>query len=270
MSLETGIAGRKPARRMAEIPAEVRAAINRGETDTRNLVEWLAADQLTLLQTILQKHGDAHALKNLPALRDKIENLGVTARFNVLGDYLLEVSAADGRLPERIRMLAGEVSDFARSWAADLVGKAPGSISDKLPLMLPFAADPHYAVRETAWMSLRPFLTVELDTAIALLSDWSQHADPNVRRFASEVTRPRGVWCKHIAALKAEPWSALPILEPLKADPSRYVRDSVGNWLNDASKTQSDWVWQTAIHWENISPCKETQYIIRKALRSLK
>ena len=34
----------------------------------------------------------------------------------------------------------------------------------------------------------------------------------------------------------------LPILEPLKSDYSKYVRNSVGNWLNDASKTQSGFV----------------------------
>lgn len=269
MKTNADMAMRKPARRMAEIPPDVLDAINRAETDTRNLVEWLAADQWMILQAILQQQKDENALAGLHALRKELASLGVTARFNLLGDHLLKVSQEDGRMQERIRFLAAETSDFARSWAADLTGKAPGNIADKLLRMQPFAADPHYAVRETAWMSIRPAVTEALDAAIAVLQEWSLHKDPNIRRFASEVTRPRGVWCKHMAALKAEPWKALPILDPLKADPSRYVRDSVGNWLNDASRTQPEWVRTIAAQWEASAPCKETQHIIRKALRSL-
>jgi len=77
------------------------------------------------------------------------------------------------------------------------------------------------------------------------------------------------VWCAQFEAFKAEPWRALPLLEPLRADPSRYVQNSVANWLNDASKTQAQWVAQLCKRWAAESAAPQTTYIVRRALRTL-
>lgn len=52
----------------------------------------------------------------------------------------------------------------------------------------------------------------------------------NLRRFASEVTQPRGVWSDHIAALKARPAIALPMLDRCIGDESQYVREVCERW----------------------------------------
>ena len=116
---------------------------------------------------------------------------------------------------------------------------------------------------------MRSKITGNLKESLHILSRWARHEDENIRRFATESTRPRGVWCEHIGTLKEHPELALSILDQLKADPSRYVQDSVGNWLNDASKSKPDFVKQLCRRWEKESPGKATAYIIKKALRTI-
>ena len=118
-------------------------------------------------------------------------------------------------------------------------------------------------------LALRPEIEKELTQSIALLSKWTNDQDENIRRFTTESTRPRGVWCKHIEKLKESPELALSILEPLKSDISKYVQDSVGNWLNDASKTSPEFVIGLCDKWHNESPTKDTEKIIKRARRTI-
>jgi len=60
------------------------------------------------------------------------------------------------------------------------------------------------------------------------------------------------------------------LLEPVRSDPSDYVRRSVGNWLNDASKSRPEWVRSLAAEWRRASKTAETAWIVRHALRTLR
>ncbi len=92
------------------------------------------------------------------------------------------------------------------------------SIHEKLNQSKKLIADTHFGVREVVWMALRPEINNNLEKSIAILSGWTKSEDENIRRFTTESTRPRGVWCKHIEQLKENPEIALPLLEHLKSD----------------------------------------------------
>ncbi|MDQ4131336.1 MAG: DNA alkylation repair protein [Actinomycetota bacterium] len=151
-----------------------------------------------------------------------------------------------------------------------LAGDETLPLDERLERSRPFAADHSVAVRECAWDSFRPYVVRELERGLELLQPWVHDEDPNIRRCAVEGTRPRGVWTVHIQELKREPWRGLPLLEPVRSDPSRYVQRAVANWLNDASKDQPEWTQEVCRRWLREAPSSETEWIVRRALRTLR
>ncbi len=253
-------APRKPAVRRSEIPARVLAQLNAGQLESGNLVEGLAIDMAKLLRAAVPGLRPAAVAQ----VRQAAE-FGITRRMELCARVLYDEQGLDA-LPR----LAGHRSDTVRGWACYLVGLAPDlSLARRLKLLRPLADDPHFGVREWAWIPLRPHLARELDAAIALLQPWTRLRSTNLRRYAVEVTRPCGVWTNHITELKRAPMRGLPLLEPLRAAREKYVQDSVANWLNDASKTNPDWVRQVCERWLRESPCEATERICARAQRSL-
>jgi 3-methyladenine DNA glycosylase AlkC len=192
-------------------------------------------------------------------------------RIRRAGEILFEALAGRRDGAEIYERLATHTSDTVRGWAAHIItADASMPLDRRLGMTRRFAADSNMAVREFAWMSFRPYVARDLPEALSLLQEWVTDPDPNIRRCAVEGTRPRGVWTNHIPDLKENPEPAEPLLEAVNADPSRYVQNAVANWLNDASKTRPDWVTDLCVRWKAESPVKETQYIVKRALRTLK
>ncbi len=256
---------RKGSRSTKDIPKEILEQLNAGQIETANLVEWLAVDQRLLLENLLTQLNKTGYLKPILADVGNLKKQTVNTINEAIGAGLL--ASGDTELLSRI---STHSSDAVRCWATYTIGRNPQfSIAEMLEKIKPFAADSHFGVREIAWLSVRPSIAANLDESLKILAKWTASLDANVRRFASEATRPRGVWCEHVEALKQQPELGLAILEPLKSDGAKYVQDSVGNWLNDASKTQPNFVIELCKRWETESKTKETAYIVKKALRTI-
>lgn len=234
--------------------AERIALLNQGLVEAKNLMEGLAIDfQLLLANTL-----PGTVLPPFPA------KTGITQKMRLSAQHLHELH---GNII--IEQLQTHASDTLRGLACYIIGLQEISLSEQLALLRPLADDPHFGVREWAWMAVRPAIVADPHSALELLQPWAEDSSVNIRRFASEATRPRGVWCSHIPLLRQEPWYAQQLVQTLRADPERYVQLSVGNWLNDAGKDQPAWVLQLCASWQENDNSLHTQKIIRRALRNI-
>ncbi|MDO8040776.1 HEAT repeat domain-containing protein [Janthinobacterium sp. SUN137] len=246
------------SRGVADIAPARLALLNGGSVASATLTEGLAIDFAQLLAAAVPAIGAAR----LDQLRAQAA-AGITRRMALAAQLLLEANAD-------LAQLQAHASDTVRGWACFAIAAQAGlTLPQRLAAMRPLADDGHFGVREWAWLALRPHLAESLDEAIALLAPWTADPSERVRRFACEALRPRGVWCAHIGRLKEQPQLALPVLHALRADPAVYVQDSVANWLNDAAKSQPDWVRSLCAQWLQESANAATQRICKRAQRSL-
>lgn len=247
------------------ITSERLAQLNSGQYASSNLAEGLAVDFAALMAAALPQAQDA-ALEKMRLAA----SWGISKRMVLAGEAVLDAAGRQG-----LKALAGHQSDTVRGWVCYALAQHHALCDPAEPLenlldaVRAFADDAHFGVREWVWLAVRPHIAAQPQRAINYLAGWATAPSERVRRFASESTRPRGVWCAHMNILKENPALGLPVLEPLKADPSKYVQDSVGNWLNDAAKSQPQWVRGLCDQWLVQSSCKATEYICKRALRSL-
>jgi 3-methyladenine DNA glycosylase AlkC len=257
---------RTAARRQSEIPAEVVDALSRGWIESKNLVEWLSVDRLRLLKALSIELSIElnEPLLQLLKRRPSISSLQLSKEISKQLALIL------GPTDTRMKSLETHPSDVVREWGALIVGHWNSMpFSRRLAWIKPFADDSNPGTREIAWMALRAHVALNLPESIAKLEPWTGSRNERLRRYASEITRPCGVWCSHIELLKKEPELALDLLEPLKSDESLYVRNSVANWLNDASKSRPEWVLELTERWRKESETPQTKYIVKRALRTL-
>ena len=245
-------------RRPSDVPRAVVRELNSGTREAANLAESLSIDFAVLLAAACPGI-DGVAVETMRSASD----LGVTRRMPLAAS--LAASHFKRKAPDQ---LAAHASDTVRGWACFVIADSSASIEQALDSIKPLAADPHFGVREWAWMSVRRFIVADPFAAVGLLEPWVHDDDPSIRRFATEATRPRGVWCKHIGEFRRDPAPGLALLEPLRSDPEKYVQDSVSNWLNDAVKDNPAWVRGVCKHWLSQGDDPAVARVCRRAVRS--
>jgi 3-methyladenine DNA glycosylase AlkC len=124
----------------------------------------------------------------------------------------------------------------------------------------------------TAEFAVRPFLKRYPSETLEYLRHCALHESVDIRRWASEGTRPRLPWGERLHEFVRDPSPALEILECLKFDSELYVRKSVSNHLNDIAKDHPKKVIELLARWKQTAGhehASKIDWIIRHSLRTL-
>ena len=105
---------------------------------------------------------------------------------------------------------------------------------------------------------------IGMEKALPTITEWLQSPEPNARRAVTEGLR---IWTSR-AYFKDHPEEAVRRLAALKADPSEYVRKSVGNALRDISKKFPDFIRKEVETWSLDS--KEIKQVYHLASKLIK
>jgi 3-methyladenine DNA glycosylase AlkC len=99
---------------------------------------------------------------------------------------------------------------------------------------------------------------VGYEAALPIIDAWLADAHPNVRRAVSEGLRPWTARSRRYFAV--HPGEAIRRLASLRADPSDYVRHSVGNALRDIRRAHSALVDAETATWNPADPREAFTY----------
>jgi 3-methyladenine DNA glycosylase AlkC len=212
------------------------------------------------------------ALHALPATVGRLDELSLRERADLLRDALLaDLPGGYADLARVVRAARDGATPFT-GWliwpvtsavaARAVEERTDAAFDDAMALLAELTG------RLTAEFAVRTLLRHDLDRALGIAADWARSDDTDVRRLASEGTRPYLPWAVRVPELLARPRATVPVLDALYRDESDYVRRSVANHLNDLSRDHPELVVATAARWL-AEPVATTQGLVRHALRTL-
>lgn len=225
---------------------------------------------LTLVDAIRAAEPRAN-LSTLEAATKQLGPLALRARSDLLRDALLVALPGDyAQFASAIRRAATRptfrgwliwpVTSAVASKSAE--EKTAGAFDDGMSLLAELTG------RLTSEFAIRTLLRADLKRSLEIALEWTGSPDVDVRRLASEGTRPYLPWSVRVPEILARPGVTVPILDKLYRDDSEYVRRSVANHLNDLSRDIPHIVIETAARWLS-DPDENTEQLVRHALRTV-
>lgn len=124
-----------------------------------------------------------------------------------------------------------------------------------------------FTINSTSEFAIRQFLIRYPIQTLQTMKLWAKNPNEQIRRLASEGSRPRLPWGIALTEFKKDPKEIIEILEILKDDSSLYVRKSVANNLNDISKDNPDIFKEIAKKW--FGKNTNRNWIIKHGARTL-
>lgn len=211
-------------------------------------------------------------LTALRAAPRQIDVLSLRERADLLRDALLADLPGDYAALARTVRIAREDAQFT-GWLIWPVTSAlatravqegePAAFDDGMELLASLTG------RLSSEFAIRTLLRHDLDRALGIIiGGWTGSPDADVRRLASEGTRPYLPWAVRVPDILARPAATIPILDALYRDESEYVRRSVANHLNDLSRDHPEVVLGAARRWLD-HPETTTERLVRHGLRTL-
>ncbi|MEU0657596.1 DNA alkylation repair protein [Streptomyces lavendulocolor] len=228
--------------------------------------ELLGADTVAGLAACLVRAGDGITARETRACGAVLDGLSFTGRVALIRDAVLADLPPD--YPDFAAVLRAALRD------GDFTGWMTFPVAEAVAVRGRDVFEPALALlaeltpRLTAETAVRPFLRDDAERALSVMTPWTAHPDPHVRRLASEGTRPRLPWAPRLPELIADPTPVLPLLDALYRDDSEYVRRSVANHLNDISRDHPDLAVAVAARWLD-DPAPTTDRVVRHGLRTL-
>ena len=182
-------------------------------------------------------------------------------------DYIAAIKVLIRALPapNDPQLMDDDFGDFIYAPYADFVAKFG---CNKKHLKISLAALYEITQRFSAEDAIRYFINAFPQETLKELKSWSKDSHYHVRRLCSEGARPRLPWSQKI---NIPATAALPLLDNLFSDKTRYVTRSVANHINDISKTDPNLALTTLVRWKKSGKQQEAEmdYIIRHGLRTL-